>query len=149
MLRWSIGLPILALLGAGLACNSGRHSAAGFRLPPDGSAERGRVAFEALGCNSCHEVSGSNLPRPTVQPAVPVMLGGELSAEMSDGYLTTSIIHPSYKLAGYPKNLIANGSESRMPHYADGMTVRQLVDIVAFLQSRYTVRELPVTYGYR
>jgi mono/diheme cytochrome c family protein len=148
MLHWSRLLPILAMLGAGVACDSGRHSASGFRLPTDGDVERGKQAFMALGCNSCHEVSGVELPGPSVQPPVPVTLGGEVSQARTDGYLTTSIIYPSYQLASYPRDQITIGGESRMPHYADKMTVRQLTDIVAFLQSRYTIRALPPVYAY-
>ena len=43
-------LALAALLGMG-ACDSGRHSSAGFRLPPDGDVERGKVTFVALGCH--------------------------------------------------------------------------------------------------
>ncbi len=67
-------LAIAVLAAAGAACTSGRHSAAAFRLPPDGGAVKGQAAFVALGCNTCHEVTGADLPRPTVQPAVPVVL---------------------------------------------------------------------------
>ena len=66
---------------------------------------------------------------------------------MTDGYLVTSIIYPSYQLASYPKEQITANGESRMPHYADKMTVRQLTDIVAFLQSRYVVRQSSAEYG--
>jgi L-cysteine S-thiosulfotransferase len=139
-----ITIAVLALAGA--ACNSGRHSAAAFRLPPDGNIERGKAAFVDLGCSSCHEVSGADLPRPTVQPPVPVSLGGAVDSPLSDAYLVTSIIYPSYDLAPYPKDQITSGGQSRMPHYTDRMTVRQLTDIVAFLQSRYFVPRIPDNY---
>jgi len=137
-------LAMLALAGAG--CGSGRHSSSAFHLPPDGDVERGKAAFAALGCNSCHEVSGVDLPRPTVQPPVPVVLGGTVDSRLSDAYLVTSIIYPSYELAPYPKEQITSGGQSRMPHYADRITVRQLADIVAFLQSRYFVPRMPESY---
>lgn len=149
MQRWSRLIPVLAILAAAMGCESGRHSSAGFRLPPDGSIERGKAAFVSLGCNSCHEVYGVGLPKPTIQPPVPVILGGEVNKEVSDGYLTASIIHPSYRLASYPKNQIAVGNESRMPHFTGDMTVQQLVDIVEFLQSTYKIREVPLSQGYR
>ncbi|HEY1337172.1 MAG TPA: c-type cytochrome [Bryobacteraceae bacterium] len=137
---------VALLAGAAAACGSGRHSAAAFRLPRDGDVQRGQAAFVALGCNKCHEVSGVDLPRPTVQPTVPVVLGGAVDAKLSDAYLATSIIDPSYELAPYSKDQILSGGESRMPHYADQVTVRQLTDIVAFLQSRYVVPRLPPNY---
>jgi L-cysteine S-thiosulfotransferase len=129
----------LALAG----CGSGRYSPSGFRLPADGNVERGKAAFLAFECHTCHLVSGLDLPRPTVQPPVPVVLGGPVSQPIPDGYLVTSIINPSYKLARYPVAEITAGGGSRMPHYADRMTVQQLTDIVEFLQAQYTLRPSP------
>jgi hypothetical protein len=75
------------------------------------------------------------------------VLGGTVDSKLSDAYLVTSIIYPSYELAPYPKDKITSGGQSRMPHdYADRMTVRQLADIVAFLQSRYSVARIPEAY---
>lgn len=141
---WRISLSLVALLALGAAgCGSGRYSSTGFRLPADGNVERGRAAFLAFGCHTCHAISGADLPRPTVQPPVPVVLGGTVNQPVADGYLVTSIINPSYRLARYRKAEIAAGGQSRMPHYADRMTVRQLTDIVEFLQAQYTVRPAP------
>ena len=138
----------LAMLLAGaMACSGGRHSSAGFRLPPDGNAAQGKIEFVALGCNTCHRVSGVDLPAPTVQPPVPVVLGGKVNIDPADGYLATSIIFPSHQLAAYPRQMIANGDQSRMPSY-DRITVRQLADLVAFLQAQYTVVPPAPAYIY-
>jgi hypothetical protein len=118
-------------------CGSDRRSAAGFRLPPGGNANAGKAAFVELGCNSCHVVSGVDLPRPATPPAVPVVLGGTVGRPPTDGYLVTSIIYPSYTLARYAVRDIPSGGESRMPHYADRMSVTQLTNLVAFLQDHY------------
>jgi L-cysteine S-thiosulfotransferase len=142
-------LIITALLSAGTACDSGRYSSAGFRLPPNADGERGKRAFVELGCPSCHRVSGMDLPSPTVQPAVPVVLGGEVDKKLSDAYLLTAMIYPSHQLAPAPKDQIATGGVSRMPDFTDKMTVRQAVDVVGFLQSRYTVRQTLPNYAYR
>lgn len=139
MLRVAQLLPIVVMLGGTIACESGRHSSAGFRLPVNGDVDRGKVAFVQLGCNQCHEVSGMDFAKPTVQPPVPVILGGVVPSEPTDGYLVTSIINPSYALAPYPKDTVTVGGKSRMPDYSGRMTVQQLVDTVAFLQSRYKV----------
>jgi len=149
MLRFAQLLPIVMLLGGTIACDSGRHSSAGFRLPANGDIDRGKVAFVQLGCNHCHEVSGVDLPKPTVQPPVPVVLGGVVPGEVTDGYLVTSIINPSYVLTPYPREMVATGGKSRMPDYSGTMTVAQLVDTVAFLQSRYTVERPMARPAYR
>ena len=58
----------------------------------------------------------------------------------------TSIIYPQYDLGPYLKDQVTSNGQSRMPHYSDQMTVRQLTDIVAFLQSRYWVPRMPENY---
>ena len=136
-LAFSCGMGLLLMAAA---CETGRHASAGFRLPAYGDVERGKATFVALQCNTCHEVAGTDLPRPTAQPAVPFVLGGLVTREVSDGYLVTSIINPSHTIAGRPKEMVAVGDKSRMPEYGDNITVRQLTDVVAFLQSRYTFR---------
>jgi len=142
---------LLSMLVLLAGCTVDRHSSAGFRLRPDGDIERGKVAFVGLGCSDCHQVDGVNLPRPTVQPPVPVVLGGVTLEPITDGQLVTSIVYPAYELrdqlARYPKAEITRNGEPRMPPYDDRMTVRQLTDIVTFLQSRYSVRQpLPEYY---
>jgi sulfur-oxidizing protein SoxX len=149
MLHRTKFVALAALLGAAAGCDSGRHTTAGFHLP-EGNVEQGKVAFVALGCNSCHAVTGVDLPKPTARPAVPVVLGGEVPEKLSDAYLVTSMIDPSYQLApSYPKNQITTGGQSRMPHYADKMTVRQLIDVTAFLQSNYAIQRAIRNYAWR
>ena len=132
-------LLVTGLLAATGACSHGRYSKAAFQLPPDGNPEHGKAAFIALGCGSCHRVAGADLPAPTVNPPVPVVLGGEVVHRLSDGYLATSMIYPSYDLAPYPAAEITTEGHSRMPAYTDRMTLRQMTDIVAFLQEHYKV----------
>jgi hypothetical protein len=57
--------------------------------------------------------------------------------QSTDGRFVTSI-NSSHKLApGHPGERIESGGISRMADYSGVMTVRQLVDLVAFLHSRY------------
>jgi len=141
---------VVAILGlgtwAGFAWGCGQpsvrteeKSSRGFELP-DGDAVRGREAFVALRCSSCHEVAGLEdvLPRPIATPATGVKLGGLAMREPSDGELVTSIVNPSRHL--YPAGeteRITSGSGSRMANLNESMTVQNLVDIVAFLHERY------------
>ena len=142
--RWGVVL-LMLLTGA---CG-GPKSGAGLRLP-DGDVERGKAAFLELKCNTCHTVAGTEMPTPSKDYAYVrvVVLGGEVRQVKTYGALVTSIINPSHSLApGYPKELITKGNESAMANFNDTMTVRQLIDLVAFLQSRYEfVPPEPATY---
>lgn len=149
MLHCSNALAVAALLSAGVACDSGRHSTSGFSLPTDGNPERGRQAFCDLGCPACHRIPALDLPSPTVQPPVPVVLGGEIDRKLSDAYLVTAMISPSHQFAPHTKEQITTGGVSRMPNYTDKMSVRQMVDLVAFLQSRYIERPAMPAYTFR
>jgi hypothetical protein len=121
------------------ACVADPKSSAGFRLP-NGDPVAGQEAFVSLECHACHRVAGLDLPEPVADPPVPVILGGEIPHIRTDGELLTSIINPSHEIVpGYRTEGVTRGDESRMSDLSETMTVRQLIDIVAFLQSRYTV----------
>lgn len=134
-LQWML---ISTAVLAGLAsCAPPEKSGVGFRLP-DGNPARGRDDFVALKCNACHTVQGEDFPPPVAEPPVPVALGGTVHYQPTDGRFVTSMVNPSHKLApGFPEDLIKSGSESRMADYGDVMTVHQLIDLVAFLHTKY------------
>jgi mono/diheme cytochrome c family protein len=136
----SFSVVLLAVLAAAaVACGPPHKSSRGFHLP-DGNVEAGKAAFLAMKCHSCHRVSGVDLPAPVADPPVPVELGGRVIQPRTDGELVTEIISPSRHISPrYDRQLVAAGPLSRMPGYEDQMTVQQLRDIVAFLQSRYEV----------
>jgi hypothetical protein len=136
----------VSFLGTLISCAGGVHSPAGFRLPENGDVVRGQAAFIELKCHYCHSVHGAELPQPVIPRSLHVALGGPIEGLMTDGYLVSSIIHPSHALArGLAEGEVSVDKTSRMPDYARAMTVRQLVDIVAFLQSKYE----RTPYSYR
>jgi sulfur-oxidizing protein SoxX len=121
------------------ACQADPKSPAGLRLPP-GDVEKGRATFSDLKCHACHRVYGGGFPEPTVDPPVPVVLGGPVPHVRTDGDLVTAIVNPSHRLAaGYKKDDLVRDGRSRMPDCTQTMTVAQLIDLVAFLQARYQV----------
>lgn len=139
MTRWlAAAVLVLFVAVSGAGCSSTRRSPSGFRLPP-GDVTAGQKAFVDLQCTTCHTVAGvQGLPAPTV-PA-PVALGGGKPLPPTDGDLTTDIIMPSSHFAsGYPASQTQEGAKSKMPDYTTKMTVRQLADLVAFMQSHYSV----------
>ena len=101
---------------------------------PAGNAVDGREAFLAMRCNACHVVPGQNM----VSPAAPrTELGPQLDPELASrtrDEIATSIITPSHvidqSVVEYTEGLV-----SPMGDYTSAMTIRQLIDIVAFLQS--------------
>jgi hypothetical protein len=110
-----------------------------FALPP-GDVEAGKTAFAELRCNSCHSVEGHIEHTPTAEGAIHVELGGTVSRVKTYDDLVTSIINPSHKLSrGLNTMTATEQGTSRMPIYNEVMTVQQLVDITAFLETTYEV----------
>jgi mono/diheme cytochrome c family protein len=133
--RWIPALAGLALLG----CVVGEKSAHGFRLP-DGDPAHGRQVFLDLKCNACHEVAGEDLPGPVADPPLGFELGGVVTSVKTDGELVTAIVDPSHRLvAASPPDRVASGGLSRMGDFSEAMTVRDLIDVVAYLHTRYEV----------
>lgn len=146
---WGVYKSVFALLAMLTVGCTTPKSSAGFRLP-DGDIERGKTAFLELKCYTCHTVSGMDIAVRGKEYAYlrSVVLGGETHRVRTYGELVTAIINPSHSLApGYPRELITKDGQSAMGNFNDTMTVRQLIDLVAFLQSRYRLvpPEIPVS----
>lgn len=112
---------------------------------PEGDAGRGREAFIELQCHTCHSVADIEKAESDRSPPIHKKLGGQVSRVRSYEDLVTSIINPSHRLsARYPEDMTSEIADeegrSRMPSYNDVMTVRQLVDLVTFLEPQYEVR---------
>lgn len=133
---------LLALLAG---CDVGPKSGKGFRLP-DGDPLKGRAAFVALKCTTCHKVAGLDLPAPKEGIEV-VTLGGEVRTVQTYGQLVTSVINPSHSLVKrHPPEAVSENGKSKMPVFNDTMTVSQLVDLVAFLQAQYKIEDPDYLY---
>ena len=138
---------VLLILGTlAVGCAPDPKSGTGFTLP-DGSAERGQQTFVQLQCHACHTVSGLDLEPPDTRETQMIALGGLTPNVKTYGDLVTSIINPSHRFAfGYSDEEIKTpAGESKMRLYNDEMTIAQLIDLVAFLQSRYEVEEYQPT----
>jgi L-cysteine S-thiosulfotransferase len=128
----------LVILMLVVGCATDPKSGEGFTLP-DGDVAKGQATFARLQCNACHTVSGVNFDAPAQTENPMVALGGETTRVRTYGDLVTSIINPSHRFAtGYKKD--EADSESPMRIYNDELTVTELTDLVAFLQSHYDVR---------
>ncbi len=132
----TLALPTL-VAALSLACAEDSKSSAGFYMP-DGDPVKGQAAFVSMRCNACHSVAGVVLPGPVAEPPVSIALGGEVPHVKTDGELAGSIIAPSHRLRSRAENA-KSGQLSRMGDFSEAMSVRELIDVVAFLQSRYKV----------
>jgi hypothetical protein len=113
---------------------------------PQGDAVKGREAFVQLRCHACHEIEGFAPPTPIVA-ATRVMLGGQTARIKTYGDLLTSIANPSHRLArGYPPEAVAPDGVPLMTRIRlnEVMTVQQLIDLAAFLQTLYEVVPPPI-----
>ena len=143
MVRVSKFIPSLVAVLVVAAC---QPEPAAFALP-EGDVERGQALFVEYQCTACHTIRDLDLPEPQTTGPVKVTLGGRVSKLATYEELVTSIVNPSHKLVrfGKPEELTSDG-ESLMAVYNDVMTVTDLIDLVAFLDSRYEEFERP---GYR
>jgi len=99
---------------------------------PVGQPDAGRDAFVALNCVACHTVAwDQELPAPTSGLQAPE-LGVDVTY-VGPGGLASSIVAPSHHVSEKYRQAGA-GDKSPMPPYSETMTIRQLADIVAYLQ---------------
>ncbi|HIG41705.1 MAG TPA: cytochrome C [Gammaproteobacteria bacterium] len=130
------------LLGA---CN---FQSQGFNLP-EGSVESGKATFILLQCNDCHSVDDVAWNGAASEGEIHVKLGGETTHVKTYGDLVTSIINPSHKMSRlHDPSTMTDSGESKMRSYNEVMSVQELIDMVAFLQSKYEVW-VPDHYKYK
>lgn len=141
-------LNLIFIAGVLTACSPA--SDRGFSLPK-GSAENGEILFAEFDCLQCHTFAGTDFAgdeeRLTEGNGIAVELGGAKSYVQTYSDLVTSIINPSHRIAeGYDVDQVTHGDgDSKMTYYNSVMTVEELIDIVTFLETKYTVIEKPVT----
>jgi hypothetical protein len=100
---------------------------------PAGDPVAGRAAFIALSCTSCHRVQGEEgLPEPVSANPGPTF--GAHDARQTPAQLADSIIAPSHVISATLREP-QEGKLSPMGDFSQAMTVRQFLDIIAYLQS--------------
>lgn len=119
-------------------CDPGPKSSQGFSLP-EGDAALGKAVYVELKCHACHQINGVEQLRPEGEdPKISVKLGGKVTKIKTYGELVTSVINPSHRIAkGYQRQGVVSDEPSKMRIYNDVMSVTQLINLVAFLQSEY------------
>lgn len=135
---------LLTFLGtlALVACSGPRGT--DFVLP-EGDAAAGKALFVSYGCIGCHTIPNTDLPEPEADGPVRVIIGGRVSRVKTYPELVTSIVNPSHRISAryYRADEVSQDGESLMAAYNDVMTVTELINLVAFLESRYEAFEPP------
>lgn len=128
---------VIATFFALSGCDDFLMSSPTFALP-DGDVEHGQELFSNLQCTACHRIDGLEFPAAGIERPYDYLIGGKVSKIKSYEELVTSVINPSHRLApSYQRDQGRATGDSPMTNYNDVMTVSELVDIVAFLHSRY------------
>jgi len=127
------------------ACATHPDYASQFRFPIEwGSISEGQKTFVEMECHKCHTVNGVKLARYEGNSPAKVELGGRIAYAKTYADLVTSIINPGHVISDkYLKMLPRDerrAAQSIMP-FKDEMTVKQLIDLVMFLNSRYVLME--------
>jgi len=128
------------VLAAGL-CFLPRAAAGDLRLPP-GFADAGREAFVELRCIHCHSVRGEDLKHEELGSRINLPLASSERFVRTYADLFAAITNPRHVVREQYGALLRGpeGSEAEpfMTDLTGTMTVRQLLDLVAFLDARYT-----------
>ncbi len=107
--------------------------AEGFFMPA-GDADAGRQAFIELKCIACHTVQGDpGLPKPWASKPGPVL--GTARQFYTSGEIADAIVSPSHFVSSEDESVKDKMELSRMGDFSETMTVRQLIDIVDYLNS--------------
>ncbi len=142
MKRFSV-LAVVIIITIVAGCDAGQKSSKGFSLP-DGDVRKGLDVYQSMQCNACHTIDGVEQLASGAGAGISVKLGGKVNSIKTYGELVTSVINPSHRLAkGYPTEGIQSNGVSKMRNYNDVLTVSQLINLVAFLQSKYELAERP------
>lgn len=123
--RWFVFLIILAV---GPGAWGSEFQTITMQLPK-GDAKAGKAAFVELQCHTCHRVPERfEIKAPILEDRGPDL--GKAQAKYTAGHLATAILAPSHVV---PAEWSREQGKSSMPDYTRVLTVRELIDILAFI----------------
>lgn len=130
-------LASLPIVGAGGGDGEPEYEQMSISMPR-GDVRAGRKAFVDLHCTVCHRVYGDETLPPPVSALKGPLLGPSLS-KRDPGSVATSVIAPSHSISTeiLGEGVAADTGDrlSPMGDFTEVMTVRQMVDVVAYLRS--------------
>ena len=101
---------------------------------PDGDTWAGEKVFVKMECFSCHKVAGRSFRRMDSGGVGPEL--GPSHAKLPPEYLAGSFLNRLKVIAGNEDRYRSEDKRSsKMGDYSETMTVRELVDVVAYIKS--------------
>ncbi len=101
---------------------------------PAGNSFAGEKVFVKMECFSCHKVAGRSFRRVDTGGVGPELGPGH--ARLPSEYLAESVLNRHKMIAGNDDRYRGEDKRSsKMGDYSEIMTVRELVDVVAYLKS--------------
>jgi mono/diheme cytochrome c family protein len=97
-----------------------------------GDPAAGRVAFQKLKCDTCHAVAGEPVAAGLSKPGGPQL--GSAEASYSPDEIARSIAAPGHSISE-KSGPWREDKRSNMMDYSEIITVRQLMDLVAYIRS--------------
>jgi Cu/Ag efflux protein CusF len=105
------------------------HHHSGWRFTmPKGDPAKGKAVFEKFECHYCHEVRGEAFPNPTESAPELSQMGAMHPVE----FFAESIMNPD---AVVPNAYRQSDGKSPMTNFAEKMTVKELIDVSAYIAS--------------
>ena len=125
-------------------------AAKGFRFR-GGDVGQGKAAFAQLNCIQCHTVSGVEVPEPEGKRRFDLKLAEESRFVKSYEDLVVAITNPRHVVTERYRAILTDAEargeiEPFMVDLTNDMSVRQLMDMVAFLDEAYS-KALADSYG--
>lgn len=101
---------------------------------PEGDSQAGRDVFVMMQCYTCHTIAGEQFPPvpPSHRSPAPELTG--IGSLHPPAYLAEAIVNPNAVVIDGPGYADADGF-SIMPDYTEVLTLRQWLDLVAYLRS--------------
>jgi mono/diheme cytochrome c family protein len=101
---------------------------------PQGDPNAGRLVFRMRKCFVCHQVAGAEGQKLSVRTSISAPMLDSRLGQKEPGEVITAIIAPSHKV-GEQIARESGGKLSPMGDFNSTMTVRELIDLVAYLRA--------------
>jgi cytochrome c2 len=136
---WAFLLSLFLFQGVSFANRDKGLEPAKYFFIPKGDTIEGQKAFTELKCTTCHQTADhANVTPPVAAKIGPTL--GMTQAEYPSGWIANSIVSPSHTIALDSDGQSEGSQLSRMPDFTSVMTVRQLIDIIAYIKSQGDIK---------